>query len=153
MITCLTSISVIFSIISSFIYFFIITALSQSLHVFIEFINLTVTFYFIVAEIAFSIIDNMIDHTDRRLISLLIFILYLATNLELAAQNSYVTFQILRCLQSADASNMMTIAYDVIADIAFSAERDSYVELLLSIANAASSLKSVLDDLIAERLF
>ena len=151
-IACLASISAIFSTISSFIYFPAITALSQSLHVSIESINLTVTSYFIVAGIAPSVIGNMADYTGRRPTSLLVFTVYLGANLGLAAQHSYVALQVLRCLQSAGASGTVAIAYGVISDIAPPAERGSYVGLLLGIANAALSLGPVLGGLIAEKL-
>ena len=151
-IACLASFSAIFSTISSFIYFPAITALSQSLHVSIQSINLTVTSYFIVAGIAPSVIGNMADHTGRRPTSLLVFTVYLGANLGFAAQHSYVALQVLRCLQSAGASGTVAIAYGVISDIAPPAERGSYVGLLLGIANAAPSLGPVLGGLIAEKL-
>ena len=152
MIACLASISAVFSTISSFIYFPAITALSQSLHVSIESINLTVTSYFVVAGIAPSVVGSMADQVGRRPTSLLVFTIYLGANIGLAAQDSYVALQALRCLQSAGASGTVAIAYGVISDIAPPAERGSYVGMLLGIANAAPSLGPVLGGLIAEKL-
>ncbi|CAF9907940.1 MAG: hypothetical protein HETSPECPRED_007942 [Heterodermia speciosa] len=151
-IACLASFSAIFSTISSFIYFPAVTALSNSLHVSIGAINLTITSYFIVAGIAPSIMGDMADQSGRRPVSLLAFTLYLGATLGLAAQDSYAALQTLRCLQSAGASGTVAIAYGVISDIAPSAERGSYVGLLLGLANAAPSLGPVLGGVIAEKL-
>ena len=148
----LASFSAIFSTISSFIYFPAVTALSKSLHVSIGAINLTITSYFIVAGVAPSIMGDMADQSGRRPVSLLAFTLYLAANLGLAAQDGYAALQTLRCLQSAGASGTVAIAYGVISDIAPSAERGSYVGLLLGLANAAPSLGPVLGGVIAEKL-
>ena len=151
-IACLASFSAIFSTISSFVYFPAVTALSNSLHVSIGAINLTITSYFIVAGIAPSIMGDMADQSGRRPVSLLAFTVYLGANLGLAAQDSYAALQTLRCLQSAGASGTVAIAYGVISDIAPSAERGSYVGLLLGLANAAPSLGPVLGGVIAEKL-
>ena len=151
-IACLASFSAVFSTISSFIYFPAVTALSKSLHVSIGAINLTITSYFIFAAIAPSIMGDMADQSGRRPVSLLAFTLYLGANLGLAAQDSYAALQTLRCLQSIGASGTVAIAYGVLSDIAPSAERGSYVGLLLGLANAAPSLGPVLGGVIAEKL-
>ena len=98
------SFSAMFSGLSSFIYYPAITALSQSLEVSIELINLTITSYQLVSGVAPSILGDMADHTGRRPVSLIAFSLYFAANLGLALQNSYTALILLRCLQSAGAS-------------------------------------------------
>lgn len=98
------SFSAMFSGLSSFIYYPAITALSRSLRVSIELINLTITSYQIVSGIAPSIVGDMADQTGRRPVSLIAFSLYFVANLGLALQHSYPALVVLRCLQSAGAS-------------------------------------------------
>jgi MFS family permease len=93
-----------FSGLSSFIYYPAITALSRSLRVSIELINLTITSYQLVSGVAPSILGDMADQTGRRPVSLIAFSLYFVANLGLALQNNYTALILLRCLQSAGAS-------------------------------------------------
>ena len=98
------SFSAMFSGLSSFTYYPAITALSRSLHVSVELINLTITSYQIVSGIAPSVLSDIADQSGRRPVSLLAFTLYFVANLGLALQNSYTALVVLRCLQSAGAS-------------------------------------------------
>ncbi|KAI9848523.1 MAG: hypothetical protein M1837_007192 [Sclerophora amabilis] len=146
------SVSAMFSGLSSFIYYPAITALSESLHVSTEAINLTITSYLVVSGIAPAILGDMADQTGRRPVSLIAFTLYFAANVGLALQNSYTALVILRCLQSAGASGTIAIAYGVIADIAPPAERGSYVGILMGFTNAAPCLGPVIGGIIAQSL-
>lgn len=107
-ISSIASFSAMFSGLSSFIYYPAITAISHSLHVFVELINLTITSYQVVSGIAPSILGDLADQSGRRPVILLAFILYFSANLGLANQNSYIGLVVLRCLQSAGASSMST---------------------------------------------
>lgn len=107
--TCISfiaSFSAMFSGLSSFIYYPSITAISQSLRISIELVNLTITSYQVVSGIAPSIFGDLADQSGRRPVCLIAFILYFSANLGLAIQNSYTGLVILRCLQSAGASSM-----------------------------------------------
>ena len=101
--------SAVFSDLSSFIYYPAITALSSSLNVSIEEINLTITSYQLVSGFAPSIFGDMADQTGRRPVSLIALSLYLAANLGLALQDSYKALVLLRCLQSAGASSTLVL--------------------------------------------
>jgi MFS family permease len=90
-----------FSPTSSFIFFPIINALSASLRVSIEKVNLTITSYMIIAGIAPAIIGDMADMTGRRIVYLLTIGLYCAANIGLAVQSSWTALFVLRMLQSA----------------------------------------------------
>ena len=106
--TCISSIaslSAMFSGLSSFIYYSSITAISRSLHVSVELINLTITSYQAVSGIAPSILGDLADQSGRRPVCLIAFTLYFSANLGLALQNSYTALVALRCLQSAGASS------------------------------------------------
>ncbi|KAI9760344.1 MAG: hypothetical protein M4579_001748 [Chaenotheca gracillima] len=146
------SFSAMFSGLSSFIYYPAITALSRSLRVSVELINLTITFYQIVSGVAPSILGDLADHTGRRPVTLFAFVIYLAANLGLAVQDSYTALALLRCLQSVAASGTIAIAYGIISDIATPAERGSYVGILMGFTNSAPSLGPVLGGILAEKL-
>ena len=108
-ISCTASFSAMFSGLSSFIYYPAITALSSSLGVSIELINLTITSYQLVSGVAPSILGDMADQTGRRPVSLVAFSLYCVANIGLAVQNSYAALIALRCLQSAGASGGISV--------------------------------------------
>ena len=93
-----------FSPLSSFIFFPAISALSESLHVSIEKINLTVTSYMIVAGIAPAVIGDMADFTGRRIVYLLTMGIYCAANIGLAVQKSWLALFLLRMVQSAGSA-------------------------------------------------
>jgi hypothetical protein len=90
-----------FSPLSSFIFFPAIDALSISLHVSVENVNLTITSYMIVAGIAPAVIGDMADMTGRRPVYLLSMGIYCVANMGLALQSSWVALFILRMMQSA----------------------------------------------------
>lgn len=90
-----------FSPLSSFIFFRAITALSSSLAVSAEKINLTGISYMIVSGIAPALMGDIADMTGRRLVYLLMFTIYLAANIGLAVQSSWTALFLLRMLQSA----------------------------------------------------
>ena len=106
--TCISSMasfSAMFSGLSSFICYPSITAISRSLHVSVELINLTITSYQVVSGIAPSILGDLADQSGRRPVSLIAFVLYFSANVGLALQNSYSALVVLRCVQSAGASS------------------------------------------------
>ena len=93
-----------FSTLSSFIYFPAIPSLATNLHVSIEDINLTVTSYLIVSGQVPSITGSYADDLGRRPVIMVTLLLYAATNVGLAVQNSYAALFALRMLQSAGIS-------------------------------------------------
>ena len=101
----LASLSAMYSGLLSFIFYPAITALSKSLSVSVEKINLTITSYQIVSGIAPSVLGDLADQIGRRPVSIIAFILYFTANLGLALQNDYAALVALRCLQSAGASS------------------------------------------------
>ncbi|KAL8869766.1 MAG: hypothetical protein Q9198_007802 [Flavoplaca austrocitrina] len=90
-----------FSPLSSFIFFPAINALSQSLNVSVQKINLSITSYMIVSGIAPAILGDIADMTGRRIVYLLTFTIYLMANIGLAVQSTWTALFILRMLQSA----------------------------------------------------
>ncbi|KAF2640366.1 putative major facilitator superfamily transporter [Massarina eburnea CBS 473.64] len=131
------SISAIFSTASLFIYFPAITAIAKPLHVSLQSINFTITFYQIVSGLAPSFFATLSDNIGRRPMLLFALTLSLGANLGVALTKHYVALVILRCLQSAGASSAYAIAYGVIADFSIPANRGSYIGVLLGFTNSA----------------
>jgi multidrug resistance protein len=144
--------SAVFSTLSSFIYYPATTAISKSLNISVEMVNLTITSYMVVAGIAPSIFGDMSDQMGRRPALLTAFALYVGSNIGLALQNNYAALQVLRCLQSAGASSIPGMAYGIFADLAPPSERGFLVGLLLGFANAAPSLGPVLGGILAQKV-
>ncbi|KAL9005297.1 MAG: hypothetical protein Q9188_001923 [Gyalolechia gomerana] len=160
-----------FSGLSSFLYYPAVHPLAESLHASIELINLTITSYLVVSGIVPSVIGDLADRTGRRPLYLVTLVVYFSANIGLALQNSYPALFVLRMIQSAGSSGTLqassigkrkelsfsgkgtiTLAYGVIADIAPSAERGSYVGVLMGFTNTAPSLGPVLGGIISQCL-
>ena len=69
------------------------------------------------------------DGAGRRPAYIICYAIYLAANLGLALQTNYAALMVLRCLQSAGSSGTVALAQGVVADVATSAERGTYVGL------------------------
>ncbi|KAJ5663475.1 MFS general substrate transporter [Penicillium longicatenatum] len=121
------TITAMFSPLSSFIFFPAINALSESLKVSVEKINLTITSYMIVAGLAPAIVGDMADITGRRNVYLLTLFIYVVANIGLAVQNSWIALFLLRMMQSAGGAATIAMGYGVISDIAAPSERGGYV--------------------------
>lgn len=89
-----------FSPLSSSVFFPAINALSVSLKVSVEKINLTATSYMIVAGLAPAIVGDMADMTGRRNVYLLTMFIHTVANIGLAVQSSWIALFLLRMVQS-----------------------------------------------------
>jgi MFS family permease len=76
--------------------------------------------------VAPSFVGGFADSAGRRPAYTIGFVVDIAANIGLALKNNYAALTVLRCMQSAGSSGMVTIATAVIADIVTSAERGSY---------------------------
>lgn len=92
-----------FSTLSSFIYYPVIP-LASELETPIERINLTITAYLVISGIAPSITGHASDMFGRRPLYLITLTLYLAANLGMALQTSFMALLLLRMMQSAGIS-------------------------------------------------
>jgi MFS family permease len=72
-------------------------------------INLTVTSYMIVAGLAPAIIGDLADMAGRRNVYLATLFVYLAANIGLALQKSWLALFLLRMVQSAGGAGMLAI--------------------------------------------
>lgn len=132
-----------FSPLSSFIFFPATTSLSETLGVSIGKINLTITSYMIVAGIAPALLGDLADTVGRRVVYMLMMVIYCAANIGLALQSDWAALFVLRMVQSAGSAGMfhvllclmwlirmiatIAVGYGVVSDIATPAERGEFV--------------------------
>ena len=100
----LSSFAAMFSGLSSFIYYPVISPLANALHISVEMVNLTITTYQIVSGVAPSLIGDMAYQSGRRPVYIGAFGIYTSANIGLALQSSYPGLLILRMVQSAGSS-------------------------------------------------
>jgi len=115
---------------SSQMYFPAIPLLAQHYQVTTGRINLSITTYMIVQGLAPSVMGSFADTGGRRPAYIASFLIFLAANIGLALQNSYVALLALRCMQSAGSSAATSLGYAVAADIASSNQRGRYMGLM-----------------------
>jgi MFS family permease len=98
-----------FSTLSSFIYYPAISIIASDLDTTVALINLTVTSYMIVSGIAPSVVGDASDTFGRRPLYMLTRTLYIAANIGIALQQSFVALFFLRMLQSAGISGTLVL--------------------------------------------
>ena len=116
-----------FSPCSTTIYFPALPALAKALHVSNEEINLSLTTYMIFQGLAPTIFGDLSDMAGRRPAYIIGFVVYLGANIGLALQTSYPALMVLRCLQSSGSSGTVALGNGVVADVAVSSERGTYL--------------------------
>ena len=78
------------------------------------------------------------------------FILYIAANIGLGAQNSYGALMILRCFQSAGSSGTVALANAVAADTVTAAERGIYISWAATVPMFAPTLGPIIGGVLAQ---
>ena len=116
-----------FSPLSANIYFPALNPLGQDLHVSSSLINLSLTSYMIFQGLAPTVFGDLADMVGRRPVYLIGFIVYIGANVGLALQTDFVALVLLRCLQSTGSSGTVALGNGVVADIASSGERGTYM--------------------------
>lgn len=116
-----------FSPFTTNIYFPAIDTISDALHVSVSDIGLTITTYMIFQGISPSFTSAISDDYGRRPAYILGFLVFMIANLGLALNNSYAGLLVLRCVQSAGSSGLVTLTYGTVNDIVTSAERGKYI--------------------------
>lgn len=119
-----------FSPLSSSIYFPAITTIANDLNVGTTQINLTVTLYLIMQGVSSLLVAPFSDNLGRRPAYLVSFGIFMAANLGLGLQNSFLALLLLRMLQSLGASGAISLAQGVTGDVVTSAERGSYIAIV-----------------------
>lgn len=97
-------------------------------------------------------IGDFADKAGRRPAYMLCFTIYIAANIGLALQNNYAALFILRCMQSAGSSTTIALSSGVVADVATSAQRGSYMGFVTAGSLMGPSLGPVIGGLLAQYL-
>ncbi|RKL00148.1 hypothetical protein BFJ70_g17460 [Fusarium oxysporum] len=129
-ISLITSFAAMFSTLSTFVYLPALTPISRDLSVSIMLMNLTVTSYLVVAGIAPAFIGDIADQSGRKPVYILVFLLMLAANLGMANLTKWSMLLVLRMILSAGALGMVSVTYNVIADIMTARERGSFIRTI-----------------------
>jgi predicted MFS family arabinose efflux permease len=96
------------------------------------------------------LIAGFSDTAGRRPAYIICFTIYLAANLGLGLQNSYVALLVLRCIQSAGSSGTVALANGLVADMITSAERGSYIAFASIGSMLGPSLSPVIGGLFSQ---
>ena len=141
-----------YSPLTASIYFPALNAISEDLHVSNELVNLTMTTYMIFQGLAPTFMGDLADMTGRRPVYILCFVIYIGACIGIALQDSYAALMVLRCIQSSGSSGTIALAYGVVADIATSSQRGTYMSLVSIGAMTGPALGPVLGGLLAQFL-
>ncbi|PKK41649.1 hypothetical protein CI102_14762, partial [Trichoderma harzianum] len=142
----------IISPLSSAVYLPAIPLISRDLNVSPSLINLTITTYQIFQGIAPSFIGTFSDTYGRRPAYIICGIIYLAANIGLALNNTYVGLLVLRCLQSCGSSATIALGSATVADLATRAERGKFIGYAGMGVTLGPAIGPVVGGLISENL-
>ncbi|EED15413.1 bicyclomycin resistance protein, putative [Talaromyces stipitatus ATCC 10500] len=119
----------VFSPLSANIYYPALKSIQKELNVSEEILNMTITSYMIFQGLSPTFIGSLSDTIGRRPVYIICFLIYIAANVGLTFQTTFIGLLLLRCLQSSGSSSTVNLAYGVTADVVTSAERGRYVGL------------------------
>jgi MFS family permease len=134
------------------IYFPALNPIAADLGVPVRLINLTLTTYMVFQAIAPTLVGDFGDMAGRRPAFIICFIIYILANLGLALQSNYAALMVLRMVQSAGSSGTLSLCFAVVADVAVSAERGTYMGIVGAGINVGPALSPVLGGILAEYL-
>ncbi|KAI5202279.1 MFS general substrate transporter [Aureobasidium subglaciale] len=141
-----------FSAVSANIYFPALNSLTEEFNVSATLINLTLTTYMISQGIAPAIMGDLADMAGRRPAYFVCFVIYIGACIGIALCQDYVSLLILRCLQSAGCAATIALGSGVVADIATSAERGTFMGYVTSGPMVAPALGPVIGGILAQFL-
>lgn len=134
------------------IYFPALNTIAADLDVTISKVNLTITTYMIFQGLAPSFIGSFADTRGRRPAYVIGFIIFIASNIGLALNNTYGGLLALRCIQSCGSSGMVTLVTAIVADVVTSAERGSYIAFTSLSSVLGPSISPVIGGLLSQHL-
>ena len=141
-----------FSPLTASIYFPALNAIASDLQVSNELVNLTMTTYMIFQGLAPTFMGDLADATGRRPVYILCFVIYIVACIGIAVCRNYATLIVVRCIQSSGSSATIALAYGVVADIATSSERGTYMSLVGLGAMSGPAVGPIIGGLIAQFL-
>ena len=110
------------------------------------------TFCQIMQGLAPAFVGGFSDSSGRRPTYVICLIIYVAANVGLGIQNSYVALMVLRCLQSAGGSGTVALGTAVASDMVTSQERGAYVSYLSVAPQAGISFGPIIGGLLGQYL-
>ncbi|THY88250.1 MFS general substrate transporter [Aureobasidium pullulans] len=151
-IVLLTACAGFFSAVSANIYFPALNSLTKDFNVSSTQINLTLTTYMIFQGIAPTIMGDLADMAGRRPAYFVCFVIYIGACIGIALCQDYASLLILRCLQATGCAATIALGSGVVADIATSAERGTFMGYVTSGPMVAPALGPVLGGILAQFL-
>lgn len=97
-------------------------------------------------------LGSFADQTGRRPAYIICFIIYLASNIGLALQNSYAALIVLRCMQSSGISSSVALSAATVADISTKDERGSMMGFVMAGNFMGPAIGPILGGLLAQYL-
>lgn len=97
-------------------------------------------------------LGSFADQTGRRPTYIICFIIYIASNIGLAVQNSYAALAVLRCLQSSGISSTVALSAATVADISTKEERGSVMGIVMTGNFMGPAIGPVIGGLLAQYL-
>lgn len=137
---------------SSQIYLPALPSIAEDLHVSNSQINITITTYMIVQAIFPIFVGSLADSGGRRPAYIACLVVYISANIGLGLAPNYGVVLGLRCLQAAGSSPTVALCSAVIADIATSAERGTYVGITGVPAVLGPALGPIIGGLLSQGL-
>lgn len=108
--------------------------------------------YQIFQGIAPMFLGSFADQTGRRPTYIICFIIYTASNIGLAVQNSYGALAVLRCMQSSGISSTVALSAATVADISTKVERGSMMGIVMTGNFMGPAIGPVIGGLLAHYL-
>lgn len=123
----LTCLAMIVSMIATNIVLPVLPILKAQYNVTTTQMNLLITVFSLIQGLTPASMSALSDFQGRRIGWMVALLLYTASNIGLALQDSYVALIVLRCLQSIGSSCCIPFGFAVAADISSPAERGRYI--------------------------
>ncbi|KAI9901041.1 hypothetical protein N3K66_002858 [Trichothecium roseum] len=146
------SLTAFFSPLTAQIYLPALPAMADDLGVSDSKMTLTITTYMIFQGIVPMFVGSLADSGGRRPAYLVCFVVYIAANIALALAPNFEALLGIRCVQSTGSAPTVALCQAVVADIATSAERGSYIGYTIIPAVLAPSLGPVLGGVLSQEL-
>lgn len=97
-------------------------------------------------------IGDFADRTGRRPAYIICFVIYIASNIGLALQDSYAALIVLRCLQSSGISSSVALSAATVADVSTKQERGSMMGFVMAGNFMGPAIGPIIGGLLAQYL-
>lgn len=97
-------------------------------------------------------VGSFADYTGRRPAYIICFIIYIASNIGLALQDSYAALIVLRCLQASGISSTVALSAATVADVSTKEERGSTMGIVMAGNFMGPAIGPIIGGLLAQYL-